>query len=110
MEKKRQTGIPVEGGVITFEPGCSKARFWVREPVPRLILGLTLGDDLYAFGEPRSPDYIVIWNPTRTVEYYREGPYKGTERDKKLAQLREEITNGGLSEVLFRRARRTDTP
>jgi hypothetical protein len=110
MGKQNQVGISIDGGVITLEPGCSKARFWVRETVPRLIFGLTLGDDLYAFGEPRSPVYIVIWNPTRTVEYYREGPYKGTERDKKLDQLREEIANDGLSDVLFRRQHRTDTP
>ncbi len=108
MDSKRQVGIPVEGGVITFEPGCSKTRFWIRESVPRLILGLTLGDDPY-LGEPRSPVYIVIWNPTRTVEYYREGPYKGEMRDIELEQLRQDIAKDGLSEVLFRRRHRIDT-
>jgi hypothetical protein len=72
MAKQHQVGIPVEGGVITFEPGCSNARFWIRETVPRLLLGLTLGDDPYSPGEPRSAVYIVIWNPEGTVEYYRE--------------------------------------
>jgi hypothetical protein len=101
-DKKHEVGIPVEGGVITFEPPCSKARFWIRETVPRLVWGLTLGDDPYAFGEIRSPVFIVIWNPERTVEYYREGPYKGSKRDKILEKLREEIADDGLTEVLFR--------
>jgi len=109
MGKQNRVGIPVEGGVITFEPGCSKARFWIRETVPRLIWALTLGDDPYV-GEPRSPVYIAIWNPTRTVEYYREGPYKGDKRDIELEQLRQDIAKHGLSEVLFRRQERIDTP
>jgi len=103
MAKQHQVGIPVEGGVIAFEPGCSKVRFWIRETVPRLIWALTLGDDPYQ-EEARSPVYIVVWNPTRTVEYYREGPYKGDRRDVELEQLRQDIAKDGLSEVLFSRA------
>jgi hypothetical protein len=102
MSKHSQVGIPVDGGVITFEPGCSKARYWIRETVPRLIVALTFGDDPY-LDEPRSPVYIVIWDPTRTVEYYREGPYKGDKRDIELEQLRQDIAKDGLSEVLFSR-------
>jgi hypothetical protein len=52
----------------------------------------------------------VIWNPERTVEYYREGPYKGDKRAEKLDQLREEIARDGLTETLLKRRLGTDAP
>ena len=100
---KMQVGIPVEDGVITFEPNVSKTRFWIRETVPRLVWGLILQDDPYSPGEPRSPVYIVVWNPERTVELYREGSYKGSKRDEELEGLRDEIVHDGLEEALFKR-------
>jgi hypothetical protein len=93
-------GISIEGGVITLEPPTSKTRFWIREVGPRLSWGLLMKDP-YISEEIVSPLYIVVWNSDRTVEFYREGPYKGSRQRTALESLRTEINRVGLEEFLF---------
>jgi hypothetical protein len=69
-----------------------------------------LGDDPYSPGEPRSAVYIVIWNSDRTVEYHREGPYRGDKRAEKLDQIRDEIARDGLTQALIKRRLGDQTP
>jgi hypothetical protein len=93
-----ETGISIEGGVITLEPTTSKSRCWVREVAPRLIWGLLMKDP-YISEEIVSPLYIVVWNSDRAVEFYREGPYKGSRQRTALESLRTEINRGGTGRV-----------
>jgi len=73
-------------------------RFWLRETAWAWILQSPTYDY-----EVMSPLFIVVWNPDRTVEFYREGPYKEPERSEKFEELQGEIGANGLQEALFKR-------
>jgi hypothetical protein len=97
MGKQNQVGIPVDGGVITFEPSISKAKFWMRETIYNLVNPGHYGRRF------STPLYVVIWNADRTIEFYREGPYGNEERGQRTKQLRAEIGRDGLEEFLFKK-------
>jgi len=97
MGKQNQVGIPVDGGVITFEPSVSNSKFWMREAIFNLVKPGHYGRRYW------TPLYIVIWNADRTIEFYREGPYGNEERSQRIEQVRAEIGKDGLEEFLFKR-------
>jgi hypothetical protein len=98
VAKEPSSGIPFTGGVITIEPTVGKVRFWLRGAVAYL------GSGPYFYRRmEKAPMYIVVWNSDRTVEFHREGPYRGAERNRILTGIRTEIDRYGLQEFLFRR-------
>jgi|SRR5580698_4109153 hypothetical protein len=98
MAKNKQVGIPVDGGVITLEPGPHKVRFWLRE----LFHSWIWNSPVYTW-DIVSSLFIVVWNADRSVEFYREGPYRDPPRGARLASLQAEITQYGLQDALFKR-------
>src|SRR5580698_10077572 len=96
MAKNKAVGIPVDGGVITIDPGPHKVRFWIRELVHAWIFNGPTYDWEFV-----SPLFVVVWNTDRSIEFYREGPYRDFEN--RLASLQAEIDQFGLQDALFRR-------
>jgi hypothetical protein len=95
MAKHQQVGIPIDGGIITFEPSGSTAMFWIREMLYYFAQAGFTG------GRSWTPLFIVIWNSDRSVEFYREGPYRNRERKQRLNEIRTRIRREGLDNFLF---------
>jgi hypothetical protein len=95
LNNLHKVGVPIAGGVITFEPSGSAAMFWLREA---LYYVARAG---YTGGRAWTPLFIVIWNDDRSVEFYREGPYRNKERSQRFKEIRAAIRRDGLENFLF---------
>ena len=98
VTKGSSSGIPFTGGVITIEPTVGKVRFGLRG-----ALAYWWSGPYFDRSMERAPMYIVVWNSDRTIEFHREGPYRGAERSRILIGIRTELDRCGLQEFLFRR-------
>lgn len=97
MSKPKHVGIPIGGGVLTFEPSVSTATFWIVEAVHWFVsFGKVFG------GRTWVPMYIAIWNADRTAEFYREGPYRNGQRRRRTTEITKEIRKDGLETFLFK--------
>jgi hypothetical protein len=89
-----KTGIVVPGGVITIDPYRKKLFFWLRALTFSLF-------DYYAASNLKRD--IVIQDPTREHELFREGPYDGITVSRPLERILTEIGQFGLEGFLTRR-------
>jgi hypothetical protein len=89
-----RSGIVVPGGVVTIDPHRRKIFFWLRTVLFSMF-------DSYAATDLKRD--IVIEDPVREHELFREGPYDGITVDRSLEKILAEIGKVGLDEFLSRR-------
>jgi hypothetical protein len=89
-----RSGIVVPGGVVTIDPYRKKIFFWLRTVLFSMF-------DSYAATDLKRD--IVIEDPEREHELFREGPYDGITVDRPLEKILTEIAQVGLDEFLSRR-------
>jgi hypothetical protein len=87
-------GILVPGGVITIDLNRQRSRVWTS----LRIVSEAVGD-----GELLLQRDIVIHDPSRSRELYREGPYNGITVGRPLDRIVAEVKADGIDQFLFKR-------
>jgi hypothetical protein len=86
-------GIRVPGGVITIDLNRQRSRLWTSMRIASEAVG----------GELLLQRDIVIHDPSRSRELYREGPYDGITVVKPLDRIVAEVRAYGIDQFLFKR-------
>lgn len=91
----RSGGVVVPGGVITIDLHRARNPFWTWLRIVNLFL--------MAGNELRLKRDIVVSDPSRSRELYREGPYNGITVGSALNRLEADIRSEGMNKFLFKR-------